>query len=143
MGYANAYDELGLYREALDMALRQESFTAGLTPPRGELHLHKNAHRVRRRRQMAAKLGDREAARAHLTRTLTVATAFDAVPDYSMKHVRFTHGVEEQTAFDDCGETAMDAIRASLHSESPEADAMLTELWREWEDGGESSAPAL
>lgn len=27
-------------------------------------------------------------------------------PDYSMKHVRFTHGVEEQTAFDDCGESS-------------------------------------
>lgn len=135
MGYSNAYDALGRYNDALNMALWQESFTAGLTQPTGHSTCTKMcAVYASAAAQMAAKLGDEETARTHLTRALTIARAFDAAPDYTMKHVRFVHGADGIIGFDDCGETAMDAIRSSLtQSGSAEADAMLARLMEELE----------
>ena len=133
MGYANAYDELGRYEDALAMALWQETLTAGLTSPTGNSTCTKLcAVYAAAAAQMAAKQGDEESARVHLTRALTIARTFDAAPDYTMKHVRFIHGADEVIGFDDCGETAIDAIRSSLRqSGNAEADAMLARLMEE------------
>ena len=131
-GYANAYADLGRYRDAMDMALWQESLTAGLARPEGNSTCTKMcAVYAAAATQMAAKLGDREAARTHLTRALAYARAFDAAPDYTMKHIRFTHGAEDMTTFDDCGETAMDAVRGLLKTDDPATDALLTEVMAE------------
>ena len=132
MGYANAYESLGRHGDALAMALWQESLTAGLILPTGNSTCTKlRAAYASAAAQMAAEMGDEDIARTHLRRAVEIARGFDAAPDYSMNHIRFYHGSEESVAFDDCGETAMEAVRNNLNAEGAEARALLARLWEE------------
>ncbi len=132
MGYANAYESLGRHSDALAMALWQESLTAGLILPTGNSTLTKLcAAYASAAAQMAAEMGDEDTARTHLRRAVAIARAFDSAPDYSMRHIRFYHGSEESVAFDDCGETAMEAVRNNLDAAGEKARELLARLWEE------------
>ena len=57
----------------------------------------------------------------------TLAERFDAAPEYGVRVLKFYHGSEAATAYDDFGETTVDAIDALLRED--DFGAPLLGIW--------------
>ena len=72
--------------------------------------------------------GENDAARAALKRARSLASAFDAAPDFRAGSLRFIRDDEQAGVYDDLGETALGGVEKTLRDlESPALSAM----WRE------------
>lgn len=128
LGYANAYAELGKFGEAYDIMKWMYDLCQGLRDTSRVTYMDKGDVRTLVvLAEISAVMGDGEKAYAHLKQAKELAARFDAAPEYSMKGMRFFHGMEEATMYDDFGDTAREGILRFL--EDDEAAPHLRPYW--------------
>ena len=130
LGYANAYLELEQLDKAYDIMLWVYETCQGLREPGVITYMDKSDVRTLLvLAELCALRNDEEKAYAYLKQAKELAERFDAAPEYSMKGIKFFHGSEEITSYDDFGDTAMAGIRRFL--EDDEAAPHLRPLWKQ------------
>lgn len=130
VGYANAYVGREDEEKALEILLWLLGINRGLRTEQGNTYLDKgDAMLLGLCAQIAMSMGDEKKAWEYLVEARAMAAKFDAAPDYSMKNLRFYHGTEEATAYDDMGQTAMEGVLKAF-GDDPKVTPRLTELWQ-------------
>ena len=128
VGFQNAYTLTKQYDLGLAISLWLHQTLTGLCRPGEVCYLHKgDALSLAVCAVFALRLNDREGAYGYLREARRIALSFDAAPDYSMNAIRFYHGKKDVTAYDDIGETAMDAINRFISSMPDRVE----EIWEE------------
>lgn len=79
--------------------------------------------------ELALGQGDADGARYYLKQAKKLAERFDAAPEYGMKHLKYYHGEETATAYDNLGRSAMEGIVHKLQED--EAGQALLPIWKE------------
>lgn len=129
MGYANVYFSRQDFRSA--QALLQWGLTAisGLKDGQTPCFLDKIGASLTVWLAFAhLQNGENDAARAALKRARSLASAFDAAPNFRAGSLRFIRDDEQAGVYDDLGETALGGVEKTLRDlESPALSAM----WRE------------
>lgn len=129
IGYANAYGVQGKTEKVTELILWLHELGKGLRDTtvinwidRGDVKLFLILAEMDYRR------GDEQGALDWLTRAKRSALKFDSAPDYHMgAGLKFYHGNENATAYDDLGETAMEMIEN--HMSEDEDGKNLLPLW--------------
>lgn len=129
IGYANAYGAMGRVDQLSDLILWLYELGEGLREPgtvnwmdRGNTKLFLILAEMDRLR------GNEDGARAWLCKARDAARRFDAAPNYNPNAgMRFFHGRQDATSYDDMGSTAMDVIENFLADD--EAGKKLRPLW--------------
>lgn len=129
MGYANVYFSRQDFRSA--QALLQWGLTAisGLKDGQTPCFLDKIGASLTVWLAFAhLQNGENDAARAALKRARSLASAFDAAPDFRAGSLRFIRDDEQAGVYDDLGETALGGVEKTLRDLESSA---LSAMWRE------------
>lgn len=129
IGYANAYQALGMVEEAADFILWLYELGKGLRDPavvnwmdRGDVVL------LLILAEMDVLRGREQDAREWLKKARDSAGKFDASPEYrNSVGMKFYHGSERSTSYDDMGDSAMSVIENHLADET--VGKCLSPLW--------------
>jgi len=128
VGYQNAYTLIKQYDQGLEISLWLHQLILGLCQPGSVTYFHKADSIVLTTCALFSMYrGDRDSAYNYLREARTTALTFDAAPDYSLNAIRFFHGSKDATAYDDLGETAIDAINRYVKMNS----SWIQEIWEE------------
>lgn len=131
IGYVNYYDRLGSDTAAADAMLWLIEYLQSIKETDdGISYVDKvMAPMYAGYAHLCDRLGRQDEAAHHLQTALKIARAFDAAPVYNVYGMRFCIGdMENATAYDDLGQTAMEAIESQIREgEWPEG---LRALWR-------------
>lgn len=110
-GYLNAFHQKGEHQAALDLLTWALTVFSGLKYPEQTNFLEKAEALLQAARALTyLLLKSPQEAKAELIRARETALRFDAAPNYQASHVRFYHGPDTATAYDDIGVTAIDGI---------------------------------
>ncbi len=130
IGYANAYSQKGMEREAVDILLWLIGNHKGLKKPGLPSYMDKEDVVVYIAcATIAARKGWMEEASEYVKKALELARWFDAAPSLKMDTLRFYHGASDRSFVDNYGQTAVESAENMLKMDKD--GAALLPLWEE------------
>lgn len=139
VSYANAYEQKQDYDSAIDIISWMQNALKGLEQDGKVSYLDRMEVRLLSANiHLALKKGDVERAKSFLTEAIAVAERFDLSPEYGFSKMKFFHGKDVKTAFDDFGKSAKNGLRHSLELSFDTAEQAL-KLWKQLENGGKDN----
>lgn len=131
IAYVDAFTDKGDDKQALEVLKWAEGMVSGLIDEGAVSFIYKtDAMLLTGIAQLSAMQGNYDEAQACLRRAIRLAKRFDIKPDYRAAGIRFYHGAETTTAYDDMGDTVLDGMEKMLN-EKDESTPRLLELWDE------------
>ena len=130
-GYINCYEKTADYTAAFDAALWLIGFLESVRAPEcGVSYADKIlALFYAECAQLSFKLGRADDVKPYLAKAYKLAAAFDEAPTYNIHSMKFCMGdIKRATAYDDIGQTAMEAVESDLY------DGWEKELIPLWEE---------
>ncbi len=129
--YSHAYKEKGELKKRLSILEWIYSVYDGLRPESGTSYIDRAQVMIGiQSAQTAARMGQKAEAKKHLQNAYASASRFDADPNFYTSSMRFFHGDEKRTLYDDFGETALKGLEQMLDSDTETRDE-LNEIWED------------
>lgn len=130
-GFTNACFHSGRFQEALDFIRLLLQFESGLQQPGKQSYLDKIHPLFLYLAACASwKLGDLDGAKTYLRSARDQALFFDANPDYTANHLKFTTFDKAAAVYDNLGPTALEGL-GNLVEENRDDFPQLFHLWEE------------
>lgn len=132
IGYLNLFFDKKDYAGALELLHWMIAYLDGLRTDKGISYLDKDiALLLGICGAIYSTVGQTNEAKDYLRKARQTALKFDAAPDYSSRNIRYCELLDPQSAYDNMGLTAMDAVERFLNegAETPEEPAL--KLWEE------------
>lgn len=134
LGYANAYGERGEFALALDAILWYREFLLGMKPQSRVTILDKlEATLLACCANIAMDQKDQAGTYEYLRQAICLAKHFDEAPDYHLEHLKFCHGTEDATVFENIGVTALEGVKSNfLQSDNDTTANTKRRIWEEF-----------
>ena len=120
------------YNDAIEMLQWMLAYLKGLRPQKGISYLDRSiAILLTVLGILYLESDEPEQTKACFREARWTALGFDAAPDYTTRNVRYCEDLETQTAYDDSGDSAMEAILHTLQDGADGPNAIRFQLWEE------------
>ncbi len=131
LAYLNVYEKLEDFEHAVDICDMELQLLRSLRIEGERSHLDMEIVEIlTAKADFYHRMGNKNTAESVLKEAFQAAVYFDAAPDNSFDHIRFSRYKVSAVAFDDFGKNAVSGVLSYLEKQENTSD--LIDLWNQW-----------